>query len=188
VRRPRAQRWRGPRPRGPRPRPAALLGDGRRLDDGARRRRGGDLSPARRRRRGVTGDGRAREAAASATARPRQRARGHGRSGRRRDAVWRRASGARQRSARRRGEARSGAVLSGRAARCPDSGFKPLRRRGAWRPRGSGALPHGPGAARCGARRLTSGTAISELKITPNEISSNQIAGDREKFWKNSWR
>jgi hypothetical protein len=31
-------------------------------------------------------------------------------------------------------------VLSGRAARCPDSGFKPLRRRDAWRPRGPSAV------------------------------------------------
>jgi hypothetical protein len=38
--------------------------------------------------------------------------------------------------------------LSGRAARCPDSGFKPQCRCGDWRPRGNGALPHGPGAAR----------------------------------------
>jgi hypothetical protein len=44
-----------------------------------------------------------------------------------------------------RGRARQ---LSGCAARCPDSGFKPRRRRGTWRPCGSGALPHGPSAAR----------------------------------------
>jgi hypothetical protein len=65
---------------------AALLGDGRRLDAGARRRRGGGGSPARRRRHGVTAtsDGRARGAAAAATARLGRRARGHGRSERRR--------------------------------------------------------------------------------------------------------
>jgi hypothetical protein len=42
----------------------------------------------------------------------------------------------------------SGDGLSGRAARCPDSGFMPRSRRGAWQPRGNGTLPHGPGAAR----------------------------------------
>jgi hypothetical protein len=46
------------------------------------------------------------------------------------------------------GRAARARQLSGRAARCPDNGFKPLRRHGAWRPRGSGALPRGPGAAR----------------------------------------
>jgi hypothetical protein len=40
--------------------------------------------------------------------------------------------------------------LSGRAVRCPDNGFKPRVRRGAWRPRGSGVLPHGLGAVRGG--------------------------------------
>jgi hypothetical protein len=29
---------------------------------------------------------------------------------------------------------------------------------------------------------------ISELRNTPKEISSKQIAGDLDKFWKNSWR
>jgi hypothetical protein len=29
---------------------------------------------------------------------------------------------------------------------------------------------------------------ISELRITPEENSSKQIARDLEKFWKNSWR
>jgi hypothetical protein len=38
--------------------------------------------------------------------------------------------------------------LSGRAMRCPDSGFKPWHRRGTWRPHSSGTLPRGPGAAR----------------------------------------
>jgi hypothetical protein len=38
--------------------------------------------------------------------------------------------------------------LSGRAARCPDNGFKPWRQRGACRPRGNGTLPRGPSAAR----------------------------------------
>jgi hypothetical protein len=42
------------------------------------------------------------------------------------------------------------AALSGRATRCPDSGFKPLHRRGTWQPRGSGALPRVPGEARDG--------------------------------------
>jgi hypothetical protein len=47
------------------------------------------------------------------------------------------------------GAARS-RLLSRRAARCPDSGFKPQRQRGAWRPRGSGSLPCGPDAAHGG--------------------------------------
>jgi hypothetical protein len=48
-------------------RAAALLGDGRWLDTGARRRRGGGGSPVRRRRCGVTttGDGRARRGGGS---------------------------------------------------------------------------------------------------------------------------
>jgi hypothetical protein len=57
--------------------------------------------------------------------------------------------------------------LSGCAARCPDSSFNPRRRRG--------------------ARRLTGGarsSVISELKITPKENSSKQIARNWEKFWK----
>jgi hypothetical protein len=58
------------------------------------------------------------------------------------DAAVGRASGVRRRSARRTGEAQSGAAQSGRAARCPDSGFKPLRRRGAL-PRGSGVAHDG---------------------------------------------
>jgi hypothetical protein len=40
-------------------------------------------------------------------------------------------------------------------------------------------------------RCLTGGarsSAISELKITPNENSSKQIFRDWDKFWKNSWR
>jgi hypothetical protein len=59
-----------------------------------------------------------------------------------------------------RAERASGAVRSGAVktrqhcrdawARCPDSGFKPLCRRGTWRPHGSGVLPRGPGAARDG--------------------------------------
>jgi hypothetical protein len=44
----------------------------------------------------------------------------------------------------------AGRQLSGRATRCPDSGFKPRCRSGTWRQRGSGALPRGPGAARDG--------------------------------------
>jgi hypothetical protein len=60
----------------------------------------------------------------------------------------------------RRGEragAECGATLLGRATRGPNSGLKPRCRRGTWRPRGSGA-------------RMS---AISELKFTPKEISSN---------------
>jgi hypothetical protein len=56
-----------------------------------------------------------------------------------------RAVSARALSGRRR---RGRGELSGRVARCPDSGFKPRRQRGVWRPRGNGALPCGPGAAR----------------------------------------
>jgi hypothetical protein len=38
--------------------------------------------------------------------------------------------------------------LSGRAAHCPDSAFKPWCRHGTWWPRGNGALPRGPGTVR----------------------------------------
>jgi hypothetical protein len=52
------------------------------------------------------------------------------------------------RSARRSGrQRRERGQVSGRVARCPDSGFKPRRRRGTWQPRGVGALPRGPGTA-----------------------------------------
>jgi hypothetical protein len=52
-----------------------------------------------------------------------------------------------------RGEATVGRRRGVRGAvgtRGPDSGLKPRCRRGTWRPRGSGALPHGPGAVRDG--------------------------------------
>jgi hypothetical protein len=103
-------------------------------------------SPARRRQRGVTatgerrarrsgrhgdglGDGAVSEAVGATVARTR-------RSGGRREA---RSEGGRCERGR----------LSGRAARCPDSGFKPRHRRGTWQRRGNGALPCRPGAA-CG--------------------------------------
>jgi hypothetical protein len=67
------------------------------------------------------------------------------------EAVGRRVARARRSLSGRRGEASAvgrARQLSGRAARCPDSGFKPRHRHGAWRPCGSGALPHGPSAVR----------------------------------------
>jgi hypothetical protein len=106
---------------------------------------GNDGSPVRRRRRDTTatgerrvrwlgwhgggpGDGTVGEAVGATAARTRRS--GGGREAR---------SGGRRRE---RGR------LSGRAARCPDSGFKPRCRCGAWQQRGNGALPRGPGAAR----------------------------------------
>jgi hypothetical protein len=68
----------------------------------------------------------------------------------------------------------SEAGLSGRAACCPDSGFKPratARRVAATRQRRAAMR------VRRGARRLTGGarsSAISELKFTPKENSSKQ--------------
>jgi hypothetical protein len=89
-----------------------------------------------------------------------------------------RAAGARRLGQRRRtrggrggGGARE-AGLSGRAARCPDSSFKPrvIARRVAATQQWCAAA-----RARRGARRLTGGarsSAISELKFTPKENSS----------------
>jgi hypothetical protein len=131
----------------------------------ARHRRTGDGgSPARRRRCGATATGERRAARDGVGPgvsgfRPRRSGRRHERgerSGRQRHARGgREAGGAGEATVR--GERREAAVgrgagevrqLSGHAARCPDSGFKLWRRRGAWRPHGSGALLCGPGATR----------------------------------------
>jgi hypothetical protein len=69
-------------------------------------------------------------------------------------------------------------VLSGRAARGPDSALRharDARRMAAMRQRRAAVW------ARCGAAtadRWGPLSVISELKITPKEISSNQIVGD----------
>jgi hypothetical protein len=83
--------------------------------------------------------------------------------------------------------ARRGAVgagaragLSGRAARCPDSGLKARARRAAC---GSHAAT---ARYRAAFDRWGPLPAISEIKITPKENSSKQIARKREKFQENS--
>jgi hypothetical protein len=132
---PDAQCGRGPRPREARPARAALLGEPattrrRRTGDGGERRLTGVEMAARR-----DGDGRvAKEAVGTGGGGP-----GDGTIG---EAV-----GATAARVRRSGGGRERGRLSGRAARCPDSGFKPRRLRGAWQPRGNGALPRRPGAA-----------------------------------------
>jgi hypothetical protein len=131
----------------------------RRLSTGARRRRGSGGSPARKRRRGVTATGDGRRAGA---ARRRQRRRlksdirrmdtaGRGGSGAREAAVGGAGerSGCRgEREARSGGRVRQAGQLSGAAL--SRQRFKLHCRRGAGRPRGSGALLHGPGMARDG--------------------------------------
>jgi hypothetical protein len=52
---------------------------------------------------------------------------------------------------------------------------------------GSGRRERGSGAATRGAVGA-SFSAIFDLLKYPKEISSKQLAGDFEKFWKNSWR
>jgi hypothetical protein len=132
----------------------------RRHGAGARETAGNGGSPARRRWRGATAMGE-------------QRARRSGRHsgslgyGGTREVVGATTTRVRRSGGRR--EARSGGGrrergrVSGRVARCPNSAFKPWLRSGAWQPRGNS-----------GARSL----AIFELKITPKENSSKQIARD----------
>jgi hypothetical protein len=138
---------------------AVALPGGARLGGGAARRAGGGSAPTHGRQRGrrltgaetamatgddgrvtATGDAvRSGMASARQLSGRRRRVRGGGRDT---------ARGARRRSASGRGEA-----TVGTAARCPDSGFKPLRRRG--------------------ARRLTGqahSSAISELKFTRRKL------------------
>jgi hypothetical protein len=89
-------------------------------------------------------DGRAARGGRGSTAAVRAaRLRTAARSGRRRDGRGGLSGGGRSE---RGGRARCDAV-GRRTARAIDSGFKPRRRRGAWQPRGNGALPHGPGTA-----------------------------------------
>jgi hypothetical protein len=89
----------------------------------------------------------------------RARTAGHGVFGQRRaDTAGRGSGGAREagryREASGRGEALSGrrrrgrGELSRRATSYPNNGFKPRHWRSTWQPRGNGALPRGPGAAR----------------------------------------
>jgi hypothetical protein len=138
---PRAQRSRGPRPR---PGGAAWrAGDdtapahGRRW---GRLRSGRRGSPAQRRPAAVRAM-RLRTAAVGARAVGTTAARARRRSGR----------GARARRRCQAGERREAAVGRGAGeAAVGTRGFKPLRQRGVGRPRGSGALPRGPGAARDG--------------------------------------
>jgi hypothetical protein len=80
----------------------------------------------------------------------------------------------------------SGDVVGTALSRCPDSGFKPRV-----------GTAHGSHVAaaccRAGPAWLATtdkrGPLISDFRIKkyPKEISSKQIAGDLEKFWKNSW-
>jgi hypothetical protein len=148
---------------GPRPRPAQRARRWRPSSAGPRnarrrhRRTGDGGSPARRRHRGVmaTGerretaadresaaldrdgrDGGASEATVGATAARARRSGGgqRGRGGRCRRRRWHGERGALSG-----GLGRAARQLSGRAARYLDSGFKPRRRRSAWRPRSSGA-------------------------------------------------
>jgi hypothetical protein len=133
---------------------AALLGD----PATTRRRRTGDGGAPAWRQRQATGDGGCGDGGRGDDGRLRSGQRGFrprwpgrgvrceaalsgGRAARgdgRRGAAW----GARSGAARRKRGA-----LSGRAVHGHDSGLKPLCRCGAWRPRGSGALPRVPGAA-----------------------------------------
>jgi hypothetical protein len=122
---------------------------GARRGSAARRRRG---SPAHR-------DGGVGASAHRRRRRRRARTRAVGRptaaAGGAREAVGRRTARARQRRGdawRGRGERarREEGAVGTTLSRCPDSGFKPRHRRGAWQPRGSGALPRGPGPARDG--------------------------------------
>jgi hypothetical protein len=166
----------------------------------ARRRRG---SPAH----GDGGGGRVGSPAATsdgASATTGEGGRGDGVDG---DEVARSDSGGRKPGERR--EAAVGAVLSGRrraerGGGAATRGVVGASGRGARRCRATlsgrrcravltAALSRGS-ARRVAAtrqRRLTSGarlSAISDLLKYPKEISSKQLAGDLEKFWKNSWR
>jgi hypothetical protein len=122
----------------------AQLGLGRaaRVAHGARRRcsaTGDDSTPAH----GDDGEAAAHRHSVMATG-------GRGKA----TALARQLSAARARRGRAAGAARRRSWARS-AGRCRDAAlslqrFKPRYRRGAWRPRGSGALPRGPGAARDG--------------------------------------